>query len=231
MKEVLRTERKFLLNEIEVAQVKSRLEQVLHRDSHSGEQGYCVRSLYFDSFDDIDYYEKMDSIEKRKKIRLRIYSPSDEYAYLEMKQKQGSSQLKRSLKISKEDALQLTKGIYTPLLSYEDPFALECYSLMQAHLYRPKTIVEYRRIPYVVQENSIRITLDSRIEATESNFDLFSNNLNMNPVMNRDLTVLEVKFNGFLLSYIQELINCVDKSETTVSKYVLARQQSMLSSL
>jgi hypothetical protein len=38
--------------------------------------------------------------------------------------------------------------------------------------------------------------------------------------------VLEVKFNGFLLGYIKELINSADKSELSVSKYVLARQNA-----
>ena len=36
--------------------------------------------------------------------------------------------------------------------------------------------------------------------------------------------VLEVKYNGFLLDYLRELINSVDRSELSVSKYVLARQ-------
>lgn len=228
LKTVLRTERKFLLNELEVSKLKNNLDIALHRDSFSSKKGYQVRSLYFDSFDDVDYFEKLDSIEKRKKIRLRIYDPSDEYAFLEMKQKQGSAQLKRSLKISKDDALMMTEGRYSCLFKYDDPFALECYSLMQAHLYRPKVIVEYSRVPYVVKENSTRITLDSNIESTETNFNIFDEKLNMNPVMDLDKTVLEVKFNGFLLSYVQELLNDVDKSEVSVSKYMLARQHSML---
>jgi hypothetical protein len=38
--------------------------------------------------------------------------------------------------------------------------------------------------------------------------------------------VLEVKYNGFLLSYIREMLNSVNKSELSVSKYMLARQAS-----
>ena len=36
-------------------------------------------------------------------------------------------------------------------------------------------------------------------------------------------TVLEVKFNGFLLSYIKDMLLPVQKSELSVSKYALAR--------
>lgn len=46
---------------------------------------------------------------------------------LEMKQKQGPNQLKRSLKISREDAICLTKGDYSPLLKYKEDFAAEYY--------------------------------------------------------------------------------------------------------
>ena len=60
----------------------------------------------------------------------------------------------------------------------------------------------------------------------QSSFDLFDPHLNMNPVLDPYNVVLEVKFNGFLLSYIRDLINCTDKSELSVSKYVLARQNA-----
>lgn len=35
--------------------------------------------------------------------------------------------------------------------------------------------------------------------------------------------VLEVKYNGFLLSYIKDALNDVERSELSVSKYCLAR--------
>ena len=46
----------------------------------------------------------------------------------------------------------------------------------------------------------------------------------MNPVLDPSCVVLEVKFNGFLLDYIRRLITPVNRSELSVSKYVLARQ-------
>lgn len=193
-------------------------------DPHNGIHGYTIRSLYFDTIYDNDYFEKLDGIETRRKIRLRCYDPKANYAMLEMKQKQGANQLKRSLKISREDAMQLTKGNYLPLLNYTDPFAAECYAMMKCKCYKPKTIVEYNRKAYIAKENKIRVTFDNNIVSTESSFDLFSENLNMNPVLDKYNVVMEVKFNGFLLGYIRQLINSIDKSELSVSKYVLARQ-------
>lgn len=97
---------------------------------------------------------------------------------------------------------------------------------MVTRCYRPKTIVEYRRKAFIAKENKIRITFDHDIAATESSFDLFDSGLLMNPVMDKSMAVLEVKYNGFLLSYIRQMLDGIDKSELSVSKYCLARQLS-----
>ena len=39
--------------------------------------------------------------------------------------------------------------------------------------------------------------------------------------------VLEVKYNGFLLSYIKDLLDLVERSELSVSKYCLGRGVSL----
>ena len=54
---------------------------------------------------------------------------------------------------------------------------------------------------------------------------MFSDKLLMSPVMDKFNVVLEVKFNGFLLDYLRDFINSINKSELSVSKYALARQQ------
>lgn len=226
MNKVFREEKKFLINVAEFRKKSHMLSQVMTEDPHNGVHGYVIRSLYFDTVYDSDYFEKLAGIETRRKIRLRIYDPAANFAMLEMKQKQGVNQLKRSLRVSRSDAMALTKGDYSPLLNYAEPFAAECYALMQCRCYRPKTIVQYNRKAYIAKENKIRVTFDNQIAATESSFDLFSPKLNMNPVLDPYDVVLEVKFNGFLLDYIRRMINSIDRSELSVSKYVLALQQS-----
>lgn len=224
MTEVLRNERKFLLNQAEMLQLRYRLQQLLHEDPHNGYQGYIVRSLYFDTEYDGDFYDQAFGLETRKKVRLRIYHPQDDFAALEIKQKQGVQQRKRSLRLRREDARRMIDRDYTPLLAYAEPLAAECYALMKTRCYSPKTIVQYRRVAFIAKENNIRITFDHFVEATISNFDLFSQNLLMTPVLDRSQAVLEVKFNGFLLSYIKDMLRSVCRSELSVSKYGLSRQ-------
>ncbi|MCI9449829.1 MAG: polyphosphate polymerase domain-containing protein [Clostridiales bacterium] len=226
MNKVFREEKKFLISIDEFIKKSHMLNQVMVQDPHNGVHGYIIRSLYFDTVYDSDYFEKLAGIETRRKIRLRIYDPNADFAMLEMKQKQGANQLKRSLKVSRNDAIALTNGDYSPLLSYRELFAAECYAMMTCRCYRPKTIVQYNRKAFIAKENKIRVTFDNKIAATESCFDLFSPKLNMNPVLDPFDVVLEVKFNGFLLDYIRRMINSIDRSELSVSKYVLALQNS-----
>ena len=226
MDTVLREEKKYLISIEEFVKKSHILQQFMMQDEHNGTHGYLIRSLYFDTPFDDDYFEKTAGIECRRKIRLRIYDTDNNFAMLEMKQKQGACQRKRSLKISRDEAERMIRGEYSILLSYEEPFAAEIYGLMQKKCYRPKTIVEYHRKAFIAKENKIRITFDNQIVSTESHFDLFSKKLNMNPVLDPYDVILEVKYNGFLLSYIKEMINNIDKSEFSVSKYCLARQNA-----
>ncbi len=222
----MREEKKFLISIEEFRRKSHFLNELMISDSHNGTNGYMIRSLYFDTVYDDDFFEKLDGIENRRKIRLRCYDPNSDTAKLEIKQKQGAYQMKRSLTMKKEDAEKLIKGEYDVLLKYPEKFAKECYGIMQCKCYLPKTVVEYNRMAFIAKENRIRVTFDNNITATQSSFDMFSDKLILNPVMDKFNVVLEVKFNGFLLGYIREFINSINKSELSVSKYALARQQS-----
>lgn len=227
MNTVFREEKKYLIGIEDRFKLNNYLKNFLTEDPHNGAEGYLVRSLYFDTLNEKDFTEKQDGIEMRRKVRLRIYSSKDEYAKLEIKQKQGNYQKKRSLIIKKEDAQKLINGDYGVLLKYEEDFAKECFVIMTTQLYRPKSIVQYNRSAFITKENNIRITFDANIIATEACYDIFSDQLNMYPVFSKYNTILEVKYNGFLLSYIKDMLEMVQKSELSVSKYCLARKETL----
>lgn len=223
---ISRIEKKYMLSKIEASKVNHLFSNVLKSDIHNIGDGYTVRSLYFDSFDDSDYYDKENGYNYRKKIRLRIYSSDSETAKLEKKEKWGIHQWKRSLTISKSDAEKLILGDFSPLLNYSSTFAFELYEIMTLGLYSPKCIVEYERNAFIVDENEIRLTLDSNIRATETCYDLFSKDLNLSPVCDLDNVTFEVKYNGFLLSYVKDLISSCNKRPTSNSKYIMGRSSS-----
>ena len=223
MTEVLRQEKKYLINLEQYYYLSRKFSKILMEDKHSSGDGYLVRSLYFDSLNDNDFEEKIDGVELRKKIRLRNYGADSQSAKLEMKQKQGMMQKKRSLTLDRDQSHRLISGDYSVLLGFDSNFAGECFGLMQMQCYRPKGVVSYTRKVFVADENEIRITFDHNIKGSESNFNIFSKDLVENIIFDPFLVVLEVKFNGFLLSYIKDVINEINASELAVSKYCLGR--------
>ena len=227
MNEVLRQEKKSVISLNKYYELSNRVKEVVKEDPNNRGEGYTIRSLYFDSIDNRDYQEKEDGVELRRKIRLRNYGPDSPYAKLEMKQKQGAMQKKRSLKVSRQDAQALIHRDYSVLLKYEDPFAAECFWMMNQFCYLPKTVIEYKRKAFIAEENSTRITFDHHIVGTENSMDIFSEELLQNPLMNPYLVILEIKFNGFLLEYIKDILMNAGTGELAVSKYCLGRAVSM----
>lgn len=223
MRAVNRQEKKFLCDIINAKKLEMTLSQIMKTDPHNGAHGYIIRSLYFDTLHDRDFVEKAFGVYIRRKVRIRIYDPRSDFALLEVKQKQGENQQKRSLPITRQEVYQLSAGEYDFLLERSEPFAQEVHALMSINGYMPKAIVDYNRKAFIAQENKIRVTLDSNIRATETNLNIFDPKLCTYPVFDPFNVVLEVKFNGFLLSYIRDALNQVDKSELAVSKYCLSR--------
>ncbi len=226
MNEVLRQERKFLIDFPRYYRYSGNLTKFMLEDPHNRGDGYPIRSLYFDSLEDRDFQEKIDGVEIRRKIRLRCYGPHSDFALLEIKQKEGKQQKKRSLRLDRPAAQRLVSGDYGVLLDQRDPLAQECYAVMHIHGYRPRSVVEYRRRAFITRENKIRVTFDHHIIGTESCFDIFDPTLTQYALQDPSLVVLEVKYNGFLLSYIKDMLRDCTAGEVSVSKYCLSRMVS-----
>ncbi len=221
--EVQRTEHKMILNRREALQLIHRLDQIMPRDAYcrSGD-GYEIRSLYFDTLTDACCVEKDDGLLIHEKIRARIYGSMDGVIKLESKRKVGEAQTKHSMKISRETLEELRCGEYAGLLAYQDPMAPYFYHKLSCGM-RPKTIVQYKRLSFCIPTNNTRITFDSDIRATESNFDLFQEPLLTHPVLPYGLVILEVKFNHFLPDYIKKAVSTANKSPLSYSKYLNSR--------
>lgn len=226
MLEVSRKELKYLLTSKAVYGLKEKLAAVMDTDFHSGQDGYLVRSLYFDSIFDTDFEDKVSGYDRRQKIRLRVYHPRDETVKLELKEKLGMAQRKRSLILNRQEAEGMIKGDYAFLMERPEETAHKLYTYMMTHCYRPKCIVEYDRLAYCRKENDMRVTFDCNLRATESNVNLFDEELMLYPVASPDEVTMEVKYNGFLYSYVKNVISKTDGMQISNSKYCRARRIS-----
>ena len=222
---VFRNEKKYLLTQEETLLVRSRLDKILTRDVHSGTKGYIVRSLYFDSVNNIDYMTKLAGTQIRKKIRLRIYSTDADKCKLEVKNKNGDLQHKVSVWLDRADAKELIKCNYSVLVKYFEtsPDAVDIYKMMVLGVYRPVVLVEYDRIAYTYPLFNTRITIDMNIRSSESNMDLFCEKPMYNMIMN-DMNVLEVKYNEKLMDFISKTLMQFELVNISSSKYCMGRK-------
>lgn len=221
---VNRRELKYPIGEMDYYKVNDLFKRVLNPDPNNKEYGYRIRSLYFDSLNDDDYYAKINGEEVRKKIRLRIYDTKTDKVKLEIKRKINISQRKETVTITREDAIKLINMDYSVLLKYNNDIANSAYNIMTMGQYRPAVLVDYNRMAYIHTENNIRVTLDSDIRSNEFDFNMFSEDVSMTPIVDYYNAVLEVKFDGELFCWISQALADLDTTNRSLSKYCSSRR-------
>lgn len=221
--QVNRQEIKYPVSVLEFKKLERKLALCLSRDPYTGPGGfYRVRSLYFDTPLENDRNAVLTGQQKRHKIRLRIYSPEDQTAKLELKAKEGRIQKKISVTVSKEEACRIAAGDYSCLEGMDSPAAKHLYLELTAGAYRPRVLVEYCRSAYCLTARDIRVTFDYNAGASRSNLDLFSRNVCWTPLRPAGTGVLEVKFNSIMLTYVEELLKDVEVLPSANGKYIQA---------
>ena len=219
--EILKTfrhEYKYVIPYGDMLEIRNKLDKVLKLDRDGA---YMVRSIYFDSPDDVDYYDKQGGEMIRKKLRLRIYDIDSDLAKIEIKGKYDYHQLKESLVISKKIAQNIINGYYHDLLLMDSDLAKKIYVYFQSG-YRPKVIIEYLRAAYITNTTT-RITFDYNIKKSNDFKKFYTNDINYFELTNPNDVVLEVKFDRFLEPYISKILEKYTNRYQSVSKYVMGR--------
>lgn len=222
MTAVFRKEIKYVVYQHEFTKMRPLLSALMQRDPNGGDFGYVVRSLYFDSVYDQDYYDTVDGRLKKAKIRLRIYG-KDSPIKLELKQKENSDSLKQSLLVTPEEARCMQQCDYEFLSRRPEPVARTLYMRLLQGAYQPKTLVEYDREAYLYDAGDVRITFDTGMRATASDWDLFAETPPWTTLAPAGTGVLEVKYTSLLPSFLKQIVQ-TDRLATANSKYVQARQ-------
>ncbi|WP_340674375.1 VTC domain-containing protein [Moorella sulfitireducens] len=84
-------------------------------------------------------------------------------------------------------------------------------------------MVDYMREAYSCRPGNVRVTIDSDVRASISSTDLFNAHLPLIPALDAGLCILEVKYDGFLPEFIQDLIQLNKCTSTSISKYAACR--------
>lgn len=217
-----RHEHKLYINMADYLQLSSRLKHIAQLDKNSsGNEGYKIRSLYFDNYSDKAVTEKLSGISRREKFRIRLYNDDPSFIRLEKKSKIKRLCYKENTLITKAQCQAILAGSLESLKEGQDPLFLELYTKIRYQNLRPKTIVDYTREAYIYPAGNVRITFDSHIKTSNNVQSLFDRELVTIPSANA--IILEIKYDGFIPEIIRQLIQIGCRHETEFSKYVVSR--------
>lgn len=224
----LRHELKFLITYADYYSLKSSLCALLEPDENSDEDGYTIRSLYFDDIHDSAYVDKESGLGRRRKHRIRIYNYSDSVIKYEIKDKFGDYISKISAPISRSQCACMINTNFDFMIDSDYPTLRAGYIDARCSLIKPRVIVDYEREAYVCESGNVRITFDRDIRAGIDSFDIFDEGVITVPTLAPGTLVLEVKYDDFLPSFIRKELKRVDKRPMAISKYVLCRKAKEL---
>ena len=221
-----RYEFKYIVRIDEVHRIIADLESMTKPDEHSGSRGYRVVNLYYDSPGLDFYWDKLDGIRNRRKLRLRIYPGDDieavNHGMVEIKQRIDRTVMKRRLKLPLDEAEQLCAGYmeWNDLDELDRQVASEVQYIVQAMHLRPTCATAYRRLAYVggLYDAGLRITFDidvsCRVHGLTVNFDA-KNHLMLPP----EWSIMEVKVNEAVPDWVTSLLARHNCQLRRVSKY------------
>ena len=220
---ILRQELKYPLGRGEYAAIRARCDQVMQRDPHVGPEGYYdITSLYFDDLADSSLMQNYSGVYHREKFRIRMYGNNPDTLHLEKKVKFGGLGRKYSCPMTAEQLRRLLAGDRSWMMDTGYPLMQELYCRMRNDLLRPKTIVAYRREPFIYGPGNVRVTFDFDIRSGICDPDMLSGDALLVPV-NPDRVLLEVKYDAFLPDIIRMILQEGTPRVQAFSKYATCR--------
>ncbi len=204
--------------------IKSRLSCMLLTDRNSGPDGrYHIRTLYFDTPEDRALFEKMEGLPIKEKFRIRLYNHDHSFIRLEKKIKHFTKGAKFGARLEKEEVQNILNGDITFLRQSDQELLREFYLKLRTERLVPKTVVDYMREAYRYPAGNVRVTLDSDIRASISSTDLFDAKLPSAAALGSGICIIEVKFDGFLPEFIQDIVQLNKCTSTPFSKFAACR--------
>lgn len=220
-----RFEVKYLVGTAEVPGLLRAFEGFLEPDRHNEPgRGYLLYSTYWDSPDLAFFWEKIEGLKFRRKLRLRRYAGSPD-AWLEIKQRIDRTQQKRRLRLSVEDAraaLDPERSMDLPVEGM-DPVLAEARVLIHRYRLSPRVGILYRRQAYLGRfEPGVRVNFDSRIQYRAQAVDLTEPFAVGKYVVGPATSVMEIKFTDRVPLWLTKTIARLGLPMVRLSKYCSA---------
>ncbi len=222
-----RFELKYLLPIEQARTFEEEIKQYLHPDTYGDEGRYAISSLYYDSPDYHFYWEKIEGIKFRRKLRIRQYESQqplteDTPVFVEIKQRLNRVTQKRRVNLPYKDALRLCDEGKLPKNPSQDdlPVLQEIQNMVIRHNLQPSNIISYFRKAYTGSDLDIglRVTFDSNLRYRVKDLDLASKKIG-NFMLPPDQIVMEIKANERVPYWLTEMVGEHNLRLIRVSKY------------
>nr|WP_271210409.1 polyphosphate polymerase domain-containing protein [Rhodococcus wratislaviensis]GLK35663.1 VTC domain-containing protein [Rhodococcus wratislaviensis] len=221
-----RYEIKYLAHESDVPRLREALSGHMASDEFSPVGGYPVTSLYYDTQNLRFYWEKIEGLKFRRKLRVRLYGPPAEATgvtpvYVEIKQRVNRVTQKRRIQLPYSHAMRLCDARQP--IDHDvsaGPFVNEVTTLVGNLDLCPTVTTGYLREAFVRTgaDLGLRVTIDHRVHGRDRDFHFAA------PAENRfiippHLCIVEIKANERVPYWVTDLTARLDMSVVRVSKY------------
>lgn len=221
-----RYEIKYLLDEFKVPALREELAAHMATDRFSPQGGYPVTSLYYDTTDLRFYWEKIEGLRFRRKLRMRLYGHptacTDETSvHVEIKQRVNRVTQKRRIALPYRVARQWLDGRESISHSgSQKGFVDEVTTLIGNLDLRPIVTTGYLREAFVGRDADLglRVTIDHKVHGRDRDFH-FASGAQNRFIIPPKLAIVEIKANERVPYWVTDLAARVQMSVVRISKY------------
>ncbi|MGO3325667.1 polyphosphate polymerase domain-containing protein [Gordonia sp. (in: high G+C Gram-positive bacteria)] len=221
-----RYEIKYFIDERDVPALREALATQMDTDPHSPTGGYPVTSLYYDTQSLRFYWEKIEGLKFRRKLRMRLYgAPSectaDTPVQVEIKQRVNRVTQKRRIALPYGDACRwLHDGEGLDWTPQQRAFSEEVTMLVGDLDLRPIVTTGYLREAFIGRgaDVGLRVTIDHKVHGRDRDLAFASGGENRF-IIPPHLAIVELKANERVPYWATDLTARLNMSVIRVSKY------------
>ncbi|MFC5829845.1 polyphosphate polymerase domain-containing protein [Nonomuraea insulae] len=221
-----RYEIKYLIDTAQVRELREEMERRLDRDQHCPDAGYTIWSVYYDTRQLRFYWEKIEGLKFRRKLRIRHYGDrfaagEDTPVFVEIKQRVNRVTQKRRVLLPYRDALTLCDG--RRMVEHEPSqraFLEEVLDLVSRLELNPTAMTGYQRHAYMGRDADVglRVTFDQRVRGRDRDFH-FGADAENRLIVPAGKAIMEVKANERVPYWLTDLTARRNLQVVRVSKY------------
>jgi SPX domain protein involved in polyphosphate accumulation len=221
-----RFELKYIVSLATAERIRHRLARMVHPDPSDGTgRGYAVHSVYFDSPGLGFFWEKVEGLRVRRKVRLRRYGTGED-GFVEIKQRVDRTVQKRRSRMPRSQLRALCHRGGAKLLAGMpdlDPVLSEVATMMERFRLRPMMMVTYRRqANFGNDDPGLRITFDQRVRYSPAHLDLERIPERARYLVPPNVAIMELKFNNRFPRWLRTLVHTEQLELIRLSKYCTA---------